>query len=259
MFHKSIAAAALLALAFPADAALFVSGDSNIMDFDQFSPVPNGNSNFLLNISGANVLLQNSTRVFLDYQMSLISDFFTSAGIANSLVAADAMLTAADFSGRSLFIGYAPDDSYSAEEITAMASFLGAGGNVLLTGENIAISGVNDILNAALADLGSDMRIIPRSLDSGYNAATILTMNSATIGTDGFLFARTSEVTAGTALFGTLNATPFLAVEGLDPVGPAIPEPATWAMLIVGFGIVGLAARRRREIAARPLRRVVAA
>ncbi len=26
----------------------------------------------------------------------------------------------------------------------------------------------------------------------------------------------------------------------------AIPEPATWAMLIAGFGLVGLAARRRR-------------
>jgi hypothetical protein len=34
----------------------------------------------------------------------------------------------------------------------------------------------------------------------------------------------------------------------LPPVVPgAIPEPATWAMLIAGFGIVGMAARRRRE------------
>jgi len=28
----------------------------------------------------------------------------------------------------------------------------------------------------------------------------------------------------------------------------AIPEPATWAMMIAGFGLVGFAARRRREI-----------
>jgi hypothetical protein len=27
---------------------------------------------------------------------------------------------------------------------------------------------------------------------------------------------------------------------------PAVPEPATWAMMIVGFGVVGAAARRRR-------------
>jgi hypothetical protein len=28
-----------------------------------------------------------------------------------------------------------------------------------------------------------------------------------------------------------------------------VPEPATWAMLIAGFGLVGFAARRRRETA----------
>lgn len=30
-------------------------------------------------------------------------------------------------------------------------------------------------------------------------------------------------------------------------IGAAVPEPATWAMLISGFGLVGFAARRRRE------------
>jgi hypothetical protein len=30
------------------------------------------------------------------------------------------------------------------------------------------------------------------------------------------------------------------------PGAPVIPEPATWAMLIAGFGVVGMAARRRR-------------
>jgi hypothetical protein len=29
------------------------------------------------------------------------------------------------------------------------------------------------------------------------------------------------------------------------PVGPAVPEPASWAMLIAGFGLVGAAQRRR--------------
>jgi hypothetical protein len=35
----------------------------------------------------------------------------------------------------------------------------------------------------------------------------------------------------------------------LDPQG-VIPEPATWAMMIAGFGLVGFAARRRRPLAA---------
>ncbi len=33
-------------------------------------------------------------------------------------------------------------------------------------------------------------------------------------------------------------------------IGSAIPEPASWAMLIAGFGLVGAAARRRRPVAA---------
>ncbi len=39
-----------------------------------------------------------------------------------------------------------------------------------------------------------------------------------------------------------------LVIDGapIDPT-PGIPEPATWAMLIAGFGMVGFAARRRRS------------
>jgi hypothetical protein len=36
----------------------------------------------------------------------------------------------------------------------------------------------------------------------------------------------------------------------IDPFGNPVPEPATWAMLIAGFGLVGAMARRRRVIAA---------
>jgi hypothetical protein len=37
--------------------------------------------------------------------------------------------------------------------------------------------------------------------------------------------------------------------DGVPPTG-GVPEPATWAMLITGFGLVGYAARRRRPLAA---------
>jgi hypothetical protein len=35
-----------------------------------------------------------------------------------------------------------------------------------------------------------------------------------------------------------------------DPAVPGVPEPATWAMLISGFGLVGCAARRKAMVAA---------
>jgi hypothetical protein len=37
---------------------------------------------------------------------------------------------------------------------------------------------------------------------------------------------------------------------GNDDGPPAVPEPASWAMLIAGFGLVGAAARRRRRLVA---------
>ncbi|WP_017667489.1 cistern family PEP-CTERM protein [Sandarakinorhabdus sp. AAP62] len=37
-----------------------------------------------------------------------------------------------------------------------------------------------------------------------------------------------------------------LGGNGFIPGGGAVPEPATWAMLLTGFGLVGFAARRRR-------------
>ncbi|MEI6485283.1 MAG: PEPxxWA-CTERM sorting domain-containing protein [Sphingomonadales bacterium] len=40
------------------------------------------------------------------------------------------------------------------------------------------------------------------------------------------------------------------ALDGIDPGGGAVPEPATWAMLVTGFGMVGSMRRRRPAIVA---------
>jgi protoheme ferro-lyase len=36
----------------------------------------------------------------------------------------------------------------------------------------------------------------------------------------------------------------------LGELAPGVPEPASWAMLIAGFGLTGAAMRRRRAVAA---------
>ena len=46
-----------------------------------------------------------------------------------------------------------------------------------------------------------------------------------------------------------LSHLAFLGSDGFDPTGGGVPEPATWAMLLSGFGLVGFAARRRRGMA----------
>lgn len=43
-----------------------------------------------------------------------------------------------------------------------------------------------------------------------------------------------------------LSHLAFLGSDGFDPGGGAVPEPASWALLLTGFGMVGFAARRRR-------------
>jgi PEP-CTERM motif len=41
--------------------------------------------------------------------------------------------------------------------------------------------------------------------------------------------------------------TTSIAGAGIDPI-PGVPEPATWALMLAGFGIVGAAARRRANV-----------
>ena len=42
-------------------------------------------------------------------------------------------------------------------------------------------------------------------------------------------------------------ASPFSPAPAVDTIA-AVPEPASWALMIAGFGLVGAAARRRRGL-----------
>ena len=62
------------------------------------------------------------------------------------------------------------------------------------------------------------------------------------------------------SLAGTRNGSSFnnqsgvglgtIDISGIDPGGNAIPEPASWLMLIAGFGLIGATMRHRRAVAA---------
>ncbi len=46
--------------------------------------------------------------------------------------------------------------------------------------------------------------------------------------------------------YGDKPVPPFALLDGVTFTPDTVPEPATWAMLLTGFGAVGFAARRRR-------------
>ncbi len=47
--------------------------------------------------------------------------------------------------------------------------------------------------------------------------------------------------------YGDKPVPPFALLDGVTFTPDTVPEPATWAMLLTGFGAVGFAARRRRS------------
>ena len=69
-----------------------------------------------------------------------------------------------------------------------------------------------------------------------------------------YAHATTNNFIEGSAVFGSLNQNGEMhlgAYSGAMQVLSAVPEPATWAMMIVGFGLAGsLIRRRNRQLAA---------
>lgn len=67
---------------------------------------------------------------------------------------------------------------------------------------------------------------------------------------DGFVPGLTYSLNAGTIQInwaGTLAPNSFTAVFNVG-TGPAVPEPASWALMIGGFGLMGAALRRRPRV-----------
>ncbi len=105
--------------------------------------------------------------------------------------------------------------------------------------------GVGD--NATIWTLASDGSVI-----DSFDIATLAPIVTPG-GFNAFMF-RGVAYDDGTKIYGLRFGGNYLLLtgtkDGVPPTpGPGgIPEPATWAMLILGFGLVGSAARRRRTV-----------
>lgn len=136
-------------------------------------------------------------------------------------------------------------------------------------GDATAYGYVSSALNPNWAELSTpDLRSISfywGSIDDynmlevlGAGGSVLLTLTGATpgVGTppiDGNqILERTNRrvfitADAGETITGLRFTSTGVAFEFDDIAANAVPEPATWAMLIVGFGLIGVAARRRQR------------
>jgi len=127
--------------------------------------------------------------------------------------------------------------------------------NELLTNFDIVSHGTANIgeisggTAAIYEDISSVWTLVPGTLINLQTApsgvASVLTSSSSTVDLGPGAYRLVINSSGIDTLLGQ-GAAKF----AVDLEGSAVPEPATWAMMILGVGLIGFAARRRRESAA---------
>lgn len=115
--------------------------------------------------------------------------------------------------------------------------------------DTLAIYGVNADNSLSFLGFNGEINVVGGtnlggagvgSFAAANNGTSTFTLNEVTSRFDRFIL--TSRVGGDVAYKGTLG-------QGyrIDSISGVVPEPGTWAMLVLGFGLVGLTARRRRS------------
>ena len=101
-----------------------------------------------------------------------------------------------------------------------------------------------------------DNDLVFLALTSPFNAGSVTTSGWTTVngtGADGTIATGSSAVSRQWLIGAAFNSgsNDGFKVASLKVNTSAVPEPATWAMMLVGFGAVGASMRRRRPVLAR--------
>jgi len=124
--------------------------------------------------------------------------------------------------------------------------------SILSGSYSVAFSGVQvlSFVYAALDDYNSVTLNFASSATRTFTGAQIATGSLATAINDANFMAGSGRVTYDFGGTDTLTSVIFSTTSPafeIDELASAVPEPATWALMILGFGIVGSALRRRRQ------------
>lgn len=142
----------------------------------------------------------------------------------------------------------------------------GASGN-LLDSSNITSYRINlsdsSLLSYELTNLNSSSQgfFVANTTSLSASRTSLIfnsfgfTNNFALLGSfgvgSGGTFAQVAAGSSSVVGESTAANSPFARVVAPISATPAVPEPATWAMMILGFSSIGCALRRRRKITAR--------
>ena len=244
----------LLALVFescicPTDAAIIVSGDSNITDplvGAQGAPIDPGNRQFFTNSlqGGSSVLVSESWGGGAWKPENSINTFYNSLpGVTSNVLSGP--VTGSQLAGVDLYVSPLPGYAFIASEIAALGNFLAGGGSVFFLSEHgAAWPGHSLIINDALSSLGSTILLSPNTAFDGgsFHSATgpQIAADPFTVGVATLTYTAFAEVNGGTHLFFGTQGRPFVAYETTT-----IPAPGAIVLGVLGAGVVGWLRRRK--------------
>jgi hypothetical protein len=244
----------LLLPATPAAArgVLLLSGDSNIinaLDGTFSAPIDSGNQQFFRNVIGASdeVVIHAP----LDFPQTVWANSLRDFVIAETGAAAAVIsgpLSAANLTATDLLVLILPAAPYSAEDVKAARQVLQSGGSIFALGENAGRDFLNGFLNAALIELGSNLRLGPGDTPSGFQTSTgdLISADPLTVGVLSFTSAAGRGVTGGAVLFYATNGLPVVTYE--EYPFRVVPEPSVLGLLLLGAGGFRIRQRRRRAL-----------
>jgi hypothetical protein len=147
--------------------------------------------------------------------------------------------------------------SLTAGQVQSVTTVNKVGGVSTLSGQAM-LSNLNlSVRGAPILTLGSNAQVAPnfvaydlgglkvtlnQQFASNFDSTRVLITNAIGISFTNYLL-------DGRSLSGTITVGQSL-VEFMDSSGDPVPEPASWAQMLAGFGLAGAAARRRRALRA---------
>lgn len=183
-------------------------------------------------------------------------------GAAGANPAADASASIAHFStaltSQALFVPVLTLLGLSADTIRS-TSAVGSAGGLDATGsstlaglslDGLGIAGlsidgslfVNPNANTVLVDILGLRIVLNEQIRTGDGLSALgIETNALHISFDNFLLG--TNLLNGDVIAGHSQAS----ITGYEPAAPAVPEPASWALMIAGFGLIGTALRRRHR------------